>query len=297
MKFKFIISKWGNFYFFVQNLSEWHFSCNRNYNAFWQNTLGKLTKEEKESLEIFKKIRLNYKTSKSCFEEAFFIKRNPWQLLSSTLTSQEYQDIHNTFIILQNKFEKLYKKECPLLRKWQKLLDKTANNKTLNKKITKVLDKLYGTDATDKNIIINVYLLLSSPNATGGGANIDKKSITLEISRYLIEKSNHALGIIWHEIIHLLFQNKNFFPLVLKNTSGQKDADFINEITAAALFPRGLLSQQFFNNNLTNHLHPSLTPENTSMIFQLLKDYIHNYKTLNIYYINQIKNILAFSEL
>jgi len=55
MKFRFIISKWGNFYFFIQNLSEWHFSCRKKYNALWQKELGSLSLEEKQTLKVFKK--------------------------------------------------------------------------------------------------------------------------------------------------------------------------------------------------------------------------------------------------
>jgi len=78
MKFKFIISKWGNFYFFVQNLSEWHFSCRKNYNVLWQKELGILSPKEKKALKVFKKIRSNFPSGKTFFEQAFFTKKNPW---------------------------------------------------------------------------------------------------------------------------------------------------------------------------------------------------------------------------
>ena len=157
MKFRFIISKWGNFYFFIQNLSEWHFSCRKKYNALWQKELGSLSLEEKQTLKVFKKIRSKYKPAKTCFEQAFFSVKNPWQLLTTTLNPTEYQNIRKIFITFQNKFEKFYHKEYPLLEQWQKLLEKTANKKILNQKITKILDNLYKTKFTNKNIIINVF--------------------------------------------------------------------------------------------------------------------------------------------
>ena len=67
MKFKFIISKWGNFAFFVQNLSNWHFSCRQNYNLLWEKELGKLSPEEKRALETFKKVRSRFPSVKTFF--------------------------------------------------------------------------------------------------------------------------------------------------------------------------------------------------------------------------------------
>lgn len=297
MKLKFVINRWANFYFFVQNLSEWHFSCRKNYNTLWQKQFGELTNKEKRPLETFKKIRLNYKKSKSCFEIAFFTKQNPWIFLKSNLPPREYKTIKKVFENLEIKFTKLYCSDLPTLKKWQILLNKKGNDQKINQKIIQVLDGLYGTNIRNKNITIKIYLLFSSPNNSGGGANINQKSISLEISRLPLDMIYHVFGIIWHEIIHLSFQNQVFFPLLLNNISEQNNANLINEITTAALFPKGLLSKKFFNNQLINNLHPFLTPEKTCIIFRLLKNYLHNLKPLDICYINRIKNILGSPKL
>jgi len=47
MKFKVTSSKIGNFFFFITNLSEWHYSCRKSYNEEWVKILGDLTKKEK----------------------------------------------------------------------------------------------------------------------------------------------------------------------------------------------------------------------------------------------------------
>ncbi|MDP2923937.1 MAG: hypothetical protein Q8O30_09515, partial [Candidatus Omnitrophota bacterium] len=60
MKFKIIVKKWAVFYFFVQNLSEWHFSCIKEYNDEWLKELGPLTKNQKMLLEKFKEIHQKY---------------------------------------------------------------------------------------------------------------------------------------------------------------------------------------------------------------------------------------------
>jgi len=292
MKFRFIISKWGNFYFFIQNLSEWHFSCRKKYNALWQKELGSLSLEEKQTLKVFKKIRSKYKPAKTCFEQAFFSVKNPWQLLTTTLNPTEYQNIRKIFITFQNKFEKFYHKEYPLLEQWQKLLEKTANKKILNQKITKILDNLYKTKFTNKNITINVYLLPSTPDTTGGGANIDEKNISLEISRYPTKKNNHALAILWHETIHLIFEKQYFYPLISQKYGYlQKDKIFINEITAASLFPKGILGQELLKNK-PGPLYFGKFHRQKGKFFRIMKSYITQKKNLDTHYIENILFII-----
>ena len=293
MKFKFIINKWGNFYFFIQSLSEWHFSCRKEYNNLWQKELGILSPEEKKALKTFKKIRLNHKVSKSYFEIAFFTKQNPWDYLKLNLSLEEYKDIKKVFDIFEDKFKNLYLLDLPLLKKWQILLNKKGNQQEINQKIILTLDNLYNTNIQNKDIIVKVYLLFSSSKISGGGANIDQKSISLEISRLPLEEVNHTLGVIWHETIHLLFQNEMFFPLILKNNNKGENVNLINEVTTAALFPRGILSKWFFNVNITSNLYPrSLTPEKTTKVLKLLHNYLYNHQALDIHYIKKIKNIL-----
>jgi hypothetical protein len=292
MKFKFIISKWSNFYFFIQNLAEWHFSCRKNYNTLWYKELGNFSREEKKVLEAFKKIRSRYKPAKTCFEKAFFTKKNPWQLLTTALNPQEYQNIQKVFIIFQNKFEKFYSQERPLLEKWQKLLNKTANKRTMNRKITKILGNLYKTHTTNRNVVIKVYLLPSSPDTTGGGANIDNRSISLEISRYPQEKSNHALGIIWHEAIHLFF-GVYYFPIIVECLDENKQSiDIVNELIVGAIFPRGVLGRRLLKNKPPVKLLSVINEDQTKKILSLVQKYIDKPKPFDRKLIQSIVRII-----
>src|SRR3989344_542952 len=59
MKFIFKISRLDNFYFFVSNLTEFHFSCRKHFNIDWISATGPLNQEEKKAINdvnaIFKK--------------------------------------------------------------------------------------------------------------------------------------------------------------------------------------------------------------------------------------------------
>ena len=291
MKFSIIINKWTNFYFFVQNLSESHPNSRKDYNVLWRRELGKFSTEEEGSLKRFKEIRLKYLESKSCFEKAFFLSENPLEELTLTLLKEEYQIVRNTFSLLENKFNSLYEKDLLLLNRWQETLDKVANNQKLTETILVFLNALYKTSVRGKEV--NVYLLFSNQERTGGGANIDNQSISVEVSNYPLKNIGNVLGVIWHETTHLLFQNHYFYPLVLQYFHGdQKTADFINEIVISSLFPRGILGIRLLKNKPPVTLSSKINPQQTIEILNLIKKYIDQKMALDENYIAQLHSII-----
>jgi len=291
MKFRFIISKWANFYFFVQNLSEWHFSNRKDYNVLWRNELGQFSSEEENALKQFKEIHLRYPFGKLYLGRQFFLKKNPWDILAKKLSKEDFIAVKNTFFLLQNKFDLLWNKELPLLLQWQKELNDKLNNLLLTKSIINSLKIIFNTPPSKSEITIN--LLPSSVERTGGGANIDDKNISLEISRYPTEGINHAIGIMWHEIIHLCFQNQYFFPFVLEYFSNNRQkADLVNEVTISAIFPRGILGIRLLKNKPPYKLTNQINPKQTIQILDLIKEYVDNKKYLDEKYIKTVVEIL-----
>jgi hypothetical protein len=111
----------------------------------------------------------------------------------------------------------------------------------------------------------------------GGGANIDKESISLEIYRYLAEKSNYVLSVIWHEIIHLAFEKEYFFQILKTQFPNDRESlNLIKETTARALFPRGILAKKFLqiNDDKRVLLHPKISSLHTKQIINLIESYI-----------------------
>lgn len=291
IKFNIKISKWANFYFFIQNLSEWHFSNRKDYNLFWRKQLGAFSIQEEDALKKFKKIRLKYSQSKSCFEKAFFLSEDHFKELSKTLSVKECQIVKNTFFLLEDKFTFLYEKDLPLLNRWQEALVKVANNRKLTDTILVSLNTLYKTSIQKKEIYI--YLLFSTKEHTGGSANIDNQSISIEISQYSLENINHALGIIWHEIIHMVFQNQYFYPLLVNYFSGkQSRIDFLNEAVTASLFPKGMLGIRLLRNKPANRLLSDINTKKTIEILNLTKKYLDQNKHFNKDYIKRLSLII-----
>ncbi len=292
MKFRFIISKRANFYFFISNLSKWHFSCVKDYNILWQEELGQFSPEEKRALKIFKKIRCKYPSGKSLFERAFFTNKTPFSILKKNLPVGEYEIIAEVFKILGKKFNLLYKKELPFLSMWKNKLDNIKIDKVSTNSIIEILKTLFNTLPTVKKC--NVYLLFSSEFHTSGGANIDEESVSLEISRYHLKNVNHVTAIIWHEIIHLLFQNNYFYPKLMEIFKDRQKTKIINEIIIASLFPRGVLGDKFFKNRIADKLYSGISLSKTKKILDLTEHVISDKKSFDEEYIRKIAKILHY---
>ena len=290
IKFNIKISRWASFYFFVQNLSEWHFSNRKDYNLLWRKILGIFLKQEEDALKRFKEIRSQYPQSKSCFEKSFFLSEDPFGKLILALPAEEYQAVKNTFSLLESKFNSLYEKDLPPLNRWREILDKAINNQELNDTILVSLNTLYKTSIRGEEI--NIYLLFSAVDHTGGGANVDNQSISIEISRYPLEDTRHILGIVWHETIHLVFQNQYFYPLLTGYFQKDKQKTvLINEIVTASLFPRGTLGIRLLKNNPAVKLLPDVDVKQTTDILNLTKEYLDKNKYFDEDYIKKLSLI------
>lgn len=289
--FDFRISKIANFYFFIQNLSEWHFSNRKDYNTLWRSELDSFSPGEERALEKFKKIRSKFKESRTFFEQLFFKAPLPLEELKNHLSLEDFQEIKKVFSLLEPKFNILYERDHLLLQQWQEVLNKKANNVESLKPIVDTLCFIFNVPPPEINI--KVYLLFSSPSHSGGGANIDEESISLEISRYPLDDIGQALGIIWHESIHLIFQKHYFYPLLSTHFPQDRSTiNLVNEATIGALFPRGILGIRLLKNKPVARLLPQLDSEQTIEVLNLVKEYVDQRKRLDEDYIKRLLLIL-----
>lgn len=290
MKFSIIIKKQGVFYFFVQNLSEWHFSCRKDYNKLWIEELGALSKKQKIALRELKKIHQKYSFGPNYLGHYFFLKKNPWKNMKKKIPKNDLIIIKNTFSAFEEKFRSSYKKELPLLKNWQKHLNEKINNPKLINPILKTLNNLY--NAKVKSQKINIYLLPSTDKAAGGGAGLNKKAITLEISRISLEQLNRVIGIIWHEVIHLLFEKIYFYPLLKRKFPQDRNAvTLIKEATASSLFPGGILSKKFLK-RLALPLNRNLPLKESKQVLNLTALYVKKNKHFDINYIDKLYSLV-----
>ncbi len=292
MKFNFLISKNANFYFFVQNLSEWHFSARKEYNKVWKEELGIFSEKEKRLLHQFAKIHKKYSFGKRCLGQYFF-GENPWEKAEEKISSKHFNKIKETFDILRKKFETVYKKDKVKLDKWRKKLVKEVEKKE-TEEILEILSTLYNINPTED--VLDVYLLLSAGEKVGGGANLEKKNITIELSQAPLDNTNRILGVMWHEIIHLLFEKPTFISLIKNIVSSSLDTNLpINEIAASSLFPRGILGIRLLKNNPPSKLYKQVNKTQTIELIDLMKEYVDKKRPLDLLYIQKVKSILKQS--
>ncbi len=292
MFFEFKVSKLANLYFFVSNLSAWSpYTYKKDYSDFWVEKTGPLTKQETEALTNFKELHLKYPYGHSYLGNLFTRKEDDLLKIVQTLPLIDQKIIIQTFKLLETRFEKIWNIEKPLLKDWGILLEKYFADLNL-KQIFEILEILYDIKI-DYSQSIEVFILFSTPDRTGGEASNGPHKLTLKISRYDKNKVSHAVGIILHEIIHLIFEKKTFFPMIFQNVKDiDKQVHLVKEITASSLFPKGILGHLFLNNSVTTQLLLQIDQQQSKLCIELMEKYINNRNKLDNDYIKQIIKIL-----
>ena len=293
MKFKIIVKKWAVFYFFVQNLSEWHFSCMKEYNIVWRRELEPFTEQQEEALRQFNRTHQKYSFGKNYLGRYFYLDDQPIDALYKTVPLEDFEIISKTFSVLENKFDDFYKHEYPLLTNWQSLLEEHLNNnENQNESIIKNLKTVYHNKNLQSEI--NVFILPSIENITSGSGNIgDTKSITTAISHQPFENYNRVIAVLWHEAIHRFFEKEHFFPMIQDVFPQDQDAvNLVKEATASSLFPNGLLGRKFLGIT-TNSLNKKLPEIYNEQILALTKHYMEQNQAFDKQYINEIYSITS----
>lgn len=249
MKFNFKISKLDNFYFFVSNLTEFHFSCRPHFNKDWIKATGELSQEEKLAIHrlkpIFKKYGFIFKNNKSLYLGRYFYcpeDSDKQKILKEYVSGAEYKKLSDGFKVFEGRFNKLYREN--LLQNWKASLEKELSDE---KFITLFDFAKHFFGAKTSNDILNVHLLMS-PSLTwsaSGNANLGDKDIALEVPIFNItqEQVELAACILVHEMSHIWF-DKNPNYIVAKKLSG-KYFDLINEIIVESVSPSGFPAQKY----------------------------------------------------
>lgn len=303
IKFTPILNKNANFYYFLHNFSKieepFHY---RKWNILiWKKELS-LTKSDQIVLSIFKKIYYKY-FPKVYLGKYFFLKRQPWKFLKKKVFQKDINILRKIFDIWKEKFELIYNKDLPNLKKWKVKIEqesKKMNELSLNASINTKLSKFYNVAPYKGEI--NVYLMLCGlkNNASGErGRGLNKKSILVELSRCSIDKINYILGIIWHEIIHSYFEVPYLHPLLLNFFKNHLKILFIEEMIARSLFPAGIFGAKFFKTPIPSTLtsskwetFPRINAWQTIKIINLCNQYFEKDRKIDPLFIRKIKQIL-----
>lgn len=287
------IIRYANLYFFIQNLSEWHFSNRKDHNKIWRNE-QQFSVEAESCIQEFRKIHEQYPFGDKYLGRPFFLHQDPWPAIKLLVGKDDAVKIKNIFATLELYFDSIYMKDEVLLKEWEMIIAKPSFVSSASY-INNTLANFYGCMPYDKNCI--VYLLLSTEKKNGGTAGtISNNAITLEVSRTSIELEKHIRNILWHELIHLYFRNCIFYSLLEKYTNNNWEImGEIDELVASALLPNGLLKQ-----NTLSSIDKSRTPksfnarvvsEKIILIQELIYPYLKKNRPIDEEFVKELNNI------
>jgi len=288
MVLKFVpkVSYYANFYFFVQNLSEWHISNRKKHNEEWRSELS-FSDEADICIREFRIIHNKYPFGDKYLGRPFFLNNDPWTTIGTLVEKDDFIKLKKVFSTLEPYFKIIYQKDEVILKKWATIITKpdfTENASNINN----TLANFYGCEPYNENCTI--FLLLSTKEKNGGTANsINNKSVTLELSRTTPDIKNEKLArnILWHELIHLYFRNFLFYLLLEKSTNKNLALmSKIDELVASALLPCGLLKGDFLPEfqSLINKkdFNSRINSEKIIKIQKLIYPYLQERKTLDM---------------
>jgi hypothetical protein len=325
MKFNIKYSRLGNKFFFISNLSEWHFSCRQNYNEVWKSIIGKLNTDEQKYLLLFKKILQKYGFNN--YLGLHFIipanEKSAHRKLNKIISKKEFEIIKKTFDLFEDKFKIVW--QPSILQNNKKVLEKIINKYSGN--LFKDVSKLFGV--VKRNF--NIYLIHHPYNDSyvAGGANIKKYGVTMECNKLSLLDINtieNAISVILHEFFHMIYGKKVrvMADSFCKNENSslipyRSEKNIVEEIVAHAMFSGiGYLSNKYlfkeshkkiFNkfveyekifNELKKSKIKSITRKQETMlyyfvilkIYPMINKYLHNNKKVDSDFISKIVEIL-----
>lgn len=255
-----IVSYWSNLFFFVSNLSEWHWSARKRYNDYWILKTGDLTLDEKDSLRQAGDIFSRYGFGDKYWGLVLLKETDDliWSKARRFFNPKDFANLRKICEILRPRFERIWREEYKNLIAWREKFSE-VKDRLCPLGLISDLDILFYKDSNERTCnSVNVVLLISSPNkSSSGGANIGPGYITLEVSQTPLDYTRPVILVMWHEIIHSVWMVGDYWKMLNKfvslksKTFNTKNTlslgELINEAVAESLFPYGYLAKKHFN--------------------------------------------------
>jgi len=287
------ILRYANFYFFIQNLSEWHLSNRKEHNGAWRDELA-FSAGSDFYLQTFKKIHEQYSFGDKYLGRPFFLYDDPWPAIELLVGQDDAAKIKNIFATFEPYFNAIYMKDEVGLKKWATIIARPKFAASASY-INNTLAHFYGCESYNEHCI--VYLLLSTEKKNGGTAGtINNQAVTLELSRTPIKLETQILNILWHELIHLHFRNYTLYPLLKKSTNNNREImGKIDELVASSLLPNGLLRQHALaaidESRTPGSFNARVSTEKIMRVQKLIYPYLQQKRTIDTKLVQELCTI------
>lgn len=313
------ITKTGNLFHFVSNLTDWHYSVRSSYKSYWLKKTGNFSIEESKALVKAKELFIKYSFGQNFWGKVFLRRseEDVWQIAEQNFGKEDtesFKIITNVFVL---KFEKLWIEEEKLLHNWKDELEKSQSKYAPDSLVNK-LDILFNTKVKFDPQVKIILLMCSPTTIGGGGANIGLGAITLEVSRKSLNDIQFVWFNFWHELVHTYWERNNEYADMLIEFVNKKEQDelpspikkvplkaVIGEAVIESLIPMGYLSNKYFNfdsekyfKEKTLQLRESGVNKTESLsawrcfsadkLFNIAKDYVENNKPIDEEYFEKV---------
>ena len=296
----------GNVFHFISNLACWHFSCRKWYNDFWIHESGDLTNRENDALIDAKALFLKYGFGANYWGKVFLRENDTvvWQK-AKTAFKHDFSKFEGIFKTFEPRFQQFWKDDKNLLEQWASRI-KVINFLLTPPGLIEDLDVFFGQKADPRTI--EIFLQINVPgNSACGGSVIGPGAITLELSRTSFGFLRPVILVMWHELVHNIWQNNNYWKIIedftkeIKSPSPVKDVswqELINETITESLFPHGYLAQKHFGFPSQEYFKKQLNTGNwrdlsAHGLFSLAKDYIESNKPLDINFFEEVVRVIS----
>ncbi len=249
MKFIFKTSRLDNLYFFVSNLTEFHFSCRKHFNIDWVSATGQLNQKEKKIIKnikpIFEKYGFSAENNKSFYLGKYFYcpdDKEKFDSLKKYLLPEEYKIISDSFSLFESRFNKIYNEK--LLENWKFALEKELSSEKFLK-LFNFAQQFF--NAKKLNSVLNVHLLMSPSMAwsASGNANLGDRDITLEVPVLNLteEQIELAVCILLHELSHIWFEKNSNYKITQRIFGN--NFPMVKELLIDSISPLGFPAQKY----------------------------------------------------
>ena len=260
-------NKTAQYYFYLSNLVEWHFSCNPEYNKRWLAVTGPMSLKERKAIEaikpMFEKYGFDDMDSDRYLGKMFIDTAkeiNIWEAVKQQVSPSEFTSIQEAFEVFENRFVELWVHDKPRLIKIKQKMEKKLQFSGVQSAIV-ALKKIFNVSID--SFIVHLFVIPEESITISGGANTASNTITLELR--LVADVTEGVLVMLHELSHHLLRSS---PIELdKNSITPEVRVAVNELP--------LFREQGFESAWEELVICSLLPDG------VLKPLIANHTKLN----------------
>ncbi len=225
---RFLVRKWANSFFLIDNLAFPIDSMHEDYNREWIESFGRLSNAEENALERYRGLKKSIwdkgrRKLLDRFEASFYQspRSDPKEgkTLQKILTKDQLQELNVVFRALRDRFQSMWGESEKTLSQGQSLLKREFSyvQQDFNQSFS-AIGKLYGVDNFSKQV--EVYLMMRPyPGFVGGRMVSRQPSPKIMVESGIFDPQNpkqksHLWLLLLHELTHACFENDKFFEFL-----------------------------------------------------------------------------------